>query len=137
MGVLSQTAAAVHPTAGVTNTFEQKFAGEAVTAGMPLYLKASDDKYYKADSDDAAKDDVRGIAVCDAAINQAVVIQLTGQIDLGGGLTKGEVYVPGSTAGQVQLNTDWGSGDYMTILGVAIATDNLLLALTTTGVAHG
>ena len=136
MGVLSQNEALVHPTAGVTNTFEQKFAGEAVEAGMPLYLKASDDKYYKADTDDAAKDDVRGIAVCDAAINQAVVIQLTGQIDLGGTLTVGEVYVPGDTAGQIKLNTDWATDDYMTILGVAIAADNLLLAITTTGVVH-
>ena len=137
MGVLTQDEAQVHPTAGVTNTSEQKFAGEAVEAGMPLYLKASDDKYYKADSDDAAKDDVRGIAVCDAAINQAVVIQLTGQIDLGGDIVVGEVYVPGDTAGQIKLNTDWASGDYMTILGVAIGTRNLLLTLTTTGVVHG
>ena len=137
MALLDQTAAEVHPTSGATNTFEQKFAGAAITAGDPCYLKASDDKYYPAVADDAAKDDGVGIAVNDAAANQAVVLQTSGQIDLGGDIVIGEIYVLGEAEGRIWLSTDMAADNYMTILGIAITTRNLLMALNTTGVVHG
>lgn len=109
-------------------------AGETITAGETLYLDTSVAKYKLADNDAATTDLVAGIALHSSVVNQPIVVQTSGGIDLGATLTIGETYVLSTTAGGIAPIADLGSTEYVTILGVATAADNLLLAINNTGI---
>lgn len=111
-------------------------AGEALTAAQPVYKKASDKKYWRADADDSATADAKGIVVvgCDAADKYAV-IQTSGTIDLGATLTVGETYVVSTNAGGIAPIGDLTTGDYPTILGTATTAATLPIKIEASGVA--
>lgn len=130
MADLTQTAGNVQlMAAGAVQVVQ---AGEAVTQGMPVYVTSS--KYYQAQNT-SAKDDVKGIALTPAAADEYFVLVSSGKIDLGATLTVGTIYALSDTAGAVRPETDNGSGDYVTLLGVATAADTLELNLIATGIA--
>ena len=109
--------------------------GETVTQGEPLYLKTSDNKYWLADADVAASAVVAGIALTPAAADGYVVMATSGAVDVGGTLTVGETYIVSATAGGIAPIGDLSSSDYLSILGVATATDTLDINLYISGVA--
>ena len=109
--------------------------GETVTQGEPLYLKTSDNKYWLADADAAASAVVAGIALTPAAADGYVVMATSGAVDVGGTLTVGETYIVSATACGIAPIGDLASGDYLSILGVATATDTLDINLYISGVA--
>lgn len=104
--------------------------GEAITAGQPVYKKAADGLYYKAQSDTAAKSHSEGIAItpCNTA-NDYFLIANLGGLDLGATLTIGETYYVSGTAGGIQPAADVGSGEYVCVLGVAITASRLDIKL--------
>ncbi len=115
-------------------------ASEAITQGMPVYQNALTSKYAQADSDAEATAAASAIALTPAsADNDSFVIAYTqgenGNIDLGATLTVGETYVVSTNTGKIAPIGDLTSGDYVTSLGVASATNNLLLNINVTGVA--
>jgi hypothetical protein len=110
-------------------------AGEALSAGFWVYKKASDSLYYKADADDAAKDDVAGMVLGDAAANQEVVLQSNGVVAVGAVLTVDEIYVLSGTLGKMFPLGDLSTGQYLTILGPALTTSTLDFHLKTTSIA--
>lgn len=97
--------------------------GETVTNGQPVYLKASDGKYYKADNDASeATAEARGIALVGNSADGYGIIVTSGPIYIGATTAAGMNYVVSSTAGGIAPVADLGSNDYITSLGHAIST---------------
>lgn len=111
-------------------------AGEAVTAGQVVY-QHTDDKAYKADTSTAAKAAAKGITLNAAAAGQPVSVLESGPLAFGAILTAGQVYCVSDTAGGIRPVADNGSGDYVTVLGIATSTSVLNVDISQSGVAHG
>ncbi len=127
MANISQTAANVAVGASTTPTRVVQY-GEAVTQGMPLYF-ASDGKWYQADANDtAAKAAVGAIAVSPGAINGYGIVALPSStpgrslVNLGATLAVGTAYAVSATKGAIAPLSDIGSGEFVTVLGVATTT---------------
>ena len=135
MADLTQTAGSVIKGAGARlNT--SYTAGEAITAGMPIYLKSSDSKWYKAlsaNTASAAQAAATAIALNSAAIDQPVVAQEAGTLAIGATVAVGIFYYLSNTAGGICPVADLGSGDFVTIIGYGVSTTSITLALLVTG----
>lgn len=119
------TAANVLPPSATAKTL---IAGEAITAGMSIYLKASDGLAYKAQHDGtAAEAACIGIAVNSAAAGQVVSYVSSGDIVLGAATftAAGEIVCVGAGAGGLCIETDVGSSDFLVILGWSISTTTM------------
>ena len=134
MADLSQTAANVALGAGGV-TVSVVNVGEAITQGQPLYLKSSDNKYWRCDSDAEESAQAAGIALTPASTNGYVVMATGGTVNLGATLTVGETYCVSTNVGAIAPIGDLTTGDYTTILGAALTTANLDLDLYISGVA--
>lgn len=134
MADVTVTAANVKPV-GTSRTVQTVLLGETVTQGQPLYLKAADSKYWKADADTLAEAAAAGIALTPGVADDYAIMLTAGTINMGGTLAVGQVYVVSVNAGGVAPYSDLGSGDYVTILGVATTTAVLNVDLNVTGIA--
>ena len=137
MADLSITQAQVQP--GANAPTKTATAGETITPGMPLYVKAADSKLYKADADATATADCVGIALSEGAAGQYVTYQYgRSTVTLGAGAApaQGTAYYVSTTAGGICPEADLGSGDYMTYLGIGDASNGLVLGIHASGVAH-
>jgi hypothetical protein len=131
MADLSQTATSVVRSDGGTKVVVW---GEAVTAGMPVYLH-TDSKYYKAQSDGTlAQATVAGIALSGGSTGQTGVIQVGGSINVGATLTKGTIYYVSTNAGGICPFADLGSGNYVHQLGQATSTSLLAMSVNNSGI---
>lgn len=111
-------------------------AGEAISAGQLLYLKASDGLLYLAQSDGAtsAEAAVVGMALNSAATNQPVFYQASGAITVGAVFAAaGKVLILSQTAGKACDAADATTGDYLTIVGYSTSTVAMVLDITATG----
>lgn len=128
------TAANVVPSASAT--LVKVTFGEAVTQGQPVYKKASDGLYYKADGNDSTKIPVAGIACSAVSANQPGVI-CTDDPAFTPGFTiaAGDVYILSATAGGVAPVADYATGSYFTTLMYGIGNNQAKIAITTSGVA--
>lgn len=118
-------------------------AGEAITAGQPVYKKASDGKMYKADANASADTAAaKGIATCDAnAAGVAIAWQKSGTITIGAAasITAGATYWVSATAGGICPEADLTTGHYATFLGVGNASNAIVMPTqgpVVSGVAH-
>jgi len=68
------------------------------------------------------------------AADDFVVLIRGGNMDLGATLTVGETYVVSSTSGGIAPIGDLVSSNYVSILGIATASDNLNLAINVSGI---
>lgn len=134
MADVTVTAANVKPV-GTSRTVQTVLLGETVTQGQPLYLKAADSKYWKADADTLAEAAAAGIAITPGVADDYAIMLTAGTINMGGTLAVGQVYVVSVNAGGVAPYSDLGSGDYVTILGVATTTAILNVDINVTGIA--
>lgn len=125
---------------GSSSSTDAGTAGASITAGQAVYKDTGDsDKWKLADNDDTALkagSGGLGIALHAASSGQPLTILLSGDLDVGATLTVGEVYVLSSTAGGICPVADLGTGDYVTILGVATAADNLRVSKNVSGIQH-
>lgn len=136
MADLTITAANVKPGANA-RLDRNGYAGETITAGMPVY-KASTGFWMKADSNSAtalARTAI-GIALNGASQYQPIDVQTEGEITIGATLTANTTYYLSDTAGGICPLADVGSGEYTEIIGVAKSTTVMLLVLKATGVAN-
>jgi hypothetical protein len=118
------------------STINTVTAGETITAGMAVYKDTADsNEYKKAIDSSAAAALAAGIALTGSSDGQPLVICTVGGIDLGCVLTVGETYVVSDTAGGIAPVADIGSGDFVTILGVATTAGNLALDIQASGIA--
>ena len=138
MATITITKANVIPTSSTTRN--TGIAGEALEAGQFLYLKSSDNKWYKADattlekSGNANAQNIR-LALADAATNQPIVFAEPGSlISVGTVLTKGLWYVLSATAGKIADHGDLIAGQYSVNMGYAFTTSQLLFNPYPTGI---
>lgn len=136
MADITQTAANVAINDSAVKTRLVQY-GEAVTQGMPVYKKAADGKYYKAQNDNTAADaDALGIALTrGGAADSWGLIALEGNVDLGATLSVGESYFVSAAFGGICPAADINSGKFPTYLGVATTASNLKLKPFAAGVA--
>ena len=131
---------AVSPTA---NTVQEVLtAGDTITAGQPVYKDlAAAGVVKRADADTAVTAVCYGIALCNASSLQPIVVARSGDIDFNnagvgaGPFAVGETYVVSTLTGRIAPESDLGSGDFVTILGVAAAADILALKIQNSGTA--
>lgn len=110
-------------------------AGATITAGQAVYLDETDNKFKLADADNTATTAaVRGIALNGASDGQPIKVASSGVLNMGATLTVGTIYVLSGTAGGVCPASDLTSGDYVSLLGVAITAANLKLNINNSGV---
>lgn len=133
MANLSITAASVLPTT-TTEEYGVGLAGETVTAGMAVYLKSSDGRYWKAQADGTAAEAAAvGIAMNNAAAGQALKVS-RGRITIGATVAVGSIYCVSTAAGSIWLSSDLGSSNYVTILGVADSVTTITVRPSATGI---
>lgn len=133
MADLTQTAANVHIYDKDVSTRILK-AGGTITQGMPVY-KASDGDYEPADADAANTAAAAAIALTPASSGEYFVALTKGNVDVGATLVVGTTYVVSTTAGAIAPQADLGSGDYVTVLGIATTTSTLNLNINVSAVA--
>ncbi len=131
---LVQTPANVQSSAGVGT--QKKNAGAAITAGDSLFIATDGDVEPAQHDVDAASAQCVGIALNDAAVGQPVIYQVTGDINVGATLVVGETYVVGAGPGSIAPVADIGTGDFSTIIGVAISASTLRMGILPSGVAR-
>lgn len=137
MADLSITAASVVKGSGATVN-NLKLAGETITAGMSVYLKSTDDRWYKAQSDGTAEEAGSGglaVALNGASAGQPLFVQTAGTITIGATVAVGTVYVVSAAYGGICPVADLVSTRYLSILGYASAAGTLTINTNATGVA--
>lgn len=112
-------------------------AGEALTAGQPIFKDASAAGVIKrtisnVSAGEAACD---GIALHTSAVNQPIVYAVSGDINLGATLVVGQEYIVSSSRGGIAPVSDLTAGWFTTFLGIATSASNLRLAINAGGVA--
>jgi len=117
-------------------------AGEAITAGMAVYLNSSTQKWMKAlASDTAAKSGsgvTYGIALNGASANQPITVDTADPngISIGGTTVPGTIYCVSATAGGICPWADLVSTNYVTVIGVGASGNKIvMLSNGATGIA--
>jgi predicted transcriptional regulator len=114
----------------------EKVAGETITAGQAVYLKAADGRAWLSQCDgNTEEDDFYGIALNGAAAGQPVVIQTGGQITIGGTVAIGTVYAVAAAAGGIAPLTDIVSTNKVSLIGYGATATILTIAKVNAGVA--
>lgn len=127
MADLSQTATSVVPSGNSSVRTAEGTAGATITAGMPVYLDSTDANSVKpADASAQASAVVVGIALNGGADGQPIEYCTEDTaLNVGATLAVGAVYVASATAGGIAPEADIGSGEYVTVLGVAMTPSAL------------
>lgn len=112
-------------------------AGATITAGQVVYREASTQKFKLCDVDSATAEARTpfGIALHGASDGQPLMVQTEGDINVGGTLVVGTVYLASDTPGGIMPSTDVEAGDYPSVLGVASAANNLEMKIVVGGAA--
>lgn len=142
MSDISVTAANVAQYAGSGVVTEDVTAGASVTAGQPVYLDTADQDAAgngmakAADADlSALAATVRGIALHAASRGQPLKIQKAGDINPGGTVAVGTIYVASATAGGISPHGSLATGMYTSIIGIGKTASKIGLAINNSGVA--
>lgn len=120
MADLSITAANVALGSSST-TYRRVQYGETVTQGQSVYLKAADNKWWKADANatESAGSGGVGVAITPGSTDGYGIVATEGLVNLGATLTAGAPYFVSSTAGGICPAADLSSTEYTTYLGAA------------------
>lgn len=131
------TITAANVVAGSNAKKQPGIAGAVITAGQPIYRDSATSKLAPVDVDSVTADARTpiGIALNGAAANQPVNYITEGDLNVGATLTVGTIYVASDTPGGIMPAADLESGDYVTVLGVASAANNLRMKLNVAGAA--
>lgn len=128
------TVTAANVAGGANAQVETVLGGEALTQGQLICWDATLQKYYKADANDAARRDVRGITRNACAANQPIEMQTSGSINPGATMTAGVEYYASATPGGICPRGDLTTGDRVIRVGYASTTTNLVLDIQDLGV---
>ncbi len=114
-------------------------AGATITAGQSLYEDSTDSNKLKlADADASATAACVGVALHAASSGQPIAYAKTGEVDIGATVAAGAIYVVSTTAGGVAPDSDLGTGDYVTIIGIGDSTTStsIKLAINNSQIIH-
>ena len=142
MADITITAASVVPGANATQI--QGTAGETITAGMAVYLKSSDSRWWKAQADGTSAEsgvgsNTLGVALTGSSAGQPIIVDTadTNGITIGGTTVVGTVYCVSATAGGICPWADLASTNYVTIVGVGDTSNKIKMIVGgATGIAH-
>lgn len=142
MADITITPANVVPGSGATQV--QGTAGETITAGMAVYYKSSDQRWWKAQADGTAAESgngtMYGIALTGSSAGQPIFVDTfdgTTGITIGGTTVVGTIYCVSATAGGICPWADLASTNYVTVLGVGAPSNKILMVQNAaTGIAH-
>lgn len=122
-----------------TTTVGSGIAGETITAGMTVYLKSSDSRYWKADANVTnAEAVVAGVALNSCSAGQPISFATGGTITLGTVTagSAGVVVAQSTTAGGLAPDGDIASGNYYTLIGILVSATELKIGIIVTNVTH-
>lgn len=132
MANLSITAANVVPDEGFV--FVDGISGQTLTAGMVVYLKASDGKFWEANCETSlATAAAVGIVLNGASAGQYVRVMTAGTVTIGATVAVGTLYIL-SVTGLICPYTDLATADWVTSLGIATTAAKLALRIHVSGV---
>lgn len=102
-------------------------AGATITAGQALYFDSSTNTWKLCDNDNAtaAVRVFAGIALNSASSGQPLHVQVSGVITIGATVAVGTVYTTSATAGGIAPSSDLSTGEYTSIIGVALTTGTI------------
>lgn len=115
----------------------QGVIGETVTAGMAVYIKASDGRLYKSQADGTSAEAAAvGVVLNGGGAGQYCNYAANGStINIGATTAKNVMYHVHTTAGSIGVASDLSSGHYVTRMGYATATDGtFVIDIKATGV---
>jgi hypothetical protein len=119
-----------------STSIAEGIAGATITAGQPVYKDSTaSNKLKPADADVLASAAAVGIALHGASADQPLKYATSGNLTLSAVMTAGAVYVVSTNAGGIAPVADLGSGDYVTLLGIATSTSNLKLSISVSATA--
>lgn len=135
MAALTITAASVVKSTGAL--VENGIAGATITAGQSVYKDTTTGKFGLADADGASANikDGKGVALHGASLNQPLAVQYDGDITIGATTVAGTAYVVGTTPGAINPIADLVSTNNVCLLGVAVSTTVIRLAVKNFAVA--
>jgi hypothetical protein len=109
-------------------------AGETITAGQLAYYH-TDGRVYKTDADGSVQSRaLLGLTLNGGALNQPILVQTEGQVNLGAGLQQGRIYVASATPGGFAPAADQIVGWASLLVGVALSTAVLDLRIYDPGI---
>jgi predicted RecA/RadA family phage recombinase len=129
---ITVTAASVTPQPGAQ--FGEGIAGETIAQGKVVAL--NDSKQVVLADSNSATASIRaavGIAVNGASLGQPIKYQKAGDINIGATVVVGTTYALSETPGGIQPTADVGAGEYVSVIGTAITTSRIRMALNVTG----
>lgn len=129
---LTQTAANV--VAGTGAQIKQGIASDTITAGNPVY-RHTDGTFKRTVASTLLGAAAHGIALNGASSGQPIDYCTAGNINIGATLTVGQTYSVGASTGKIELLPTAEPSTYMTKLGIATTTSNLVLDIYVSGVA--
>ena len=134
MADITQTAANVRALTGAL--LGEGTAGETVVPGDFLYRDATDLNHLKKlINDSAAHAACVGMSISYGDDGDKISFAEAGPVDVGGTLVKGRAYVASDNAGKLRPESDNASGDFATVLGIALDTDQLQIDVNASGIA--
>lgn len=111
-------------------TYSRVTFGEAVTQGQSVYLKESDNRWWKADSnvsDEASGSLGLGVALTKGGAGDFGIVITAGKYVSGATMTQGTDYYVSNTAGGIAPKADLASGSRVSFLGTATSATILNL----------
>jgi len=118
---LSITATSVNWVSG--NREIRGIAGATITPGQAVYLDTTTNTYKLTDGDTDTESQCAGIALDNAVSGRPFLIAPPGAfIQIGATPTAGTIYVCSLTAGGIAPWADLGTGDYVMVLFVGVAS---------------
>lgn len=135
MADLAITAANV--VAGANSVKRTGVAGEAIAQGKAVYFNSTSRKWMLADSNSTTAEARKpgGIALNAAALDQPLVVHTSGDLTMGATLAPGVAYYLSDTPGGICPVADVGSGEFVSILGIAKSASVLAVNIQFSGVA--
>ena len=127
MADITVTATSVVP---ISASIQSGIAGETITAGQSLYIKAADGKLWKAQCDGTAEEATCvGVAMNGAAVNQPVAYVADGSVNIGATTSKATTYVVSATAGGIAPQADLIATNRISYVGYATDTTGTLVVM--------
>ena len=135
MAALTITAGNVLQAAGATT--EVVTLGGTVTQGQAVYEDTTTGTYKLADANDTvATSIIAGVSLTSGVATQKAVIVTGGNYNPGATVAVGTIYAldGAGVAGAIAPVADLGTGDWVSILGIATTTSNILLKINNSSV---
>ncbi len=119
---------------GTNATIGSGDAGETITAGECVYKDTTDlNKYKRCDNSAEASARIAGIALNGASDGQPISFVMAGDINPGGTVVVGEIYLVSTTAGGIAPEADVVSTEFVSIIGVGTTTSNIQVKINVSG----